>query len=150
MKGYLTPCQCLLMSLQNLMVGHFRLLANRSPLVRPMVAVQALWGFAGPFETISSRFLLLKRILYSCRYLQTLVSNEEHEDRLLLSRCYPHRSSNLYTFLLLAKNFVSGFYKRRRQGNIPPPFFSFLNCADIVWWKTRTCWNPSWLVDNFY
>ena len=47
--------------------GHFRRFWQIVlPLVRPMVAVQALWAFMGPFgDYILSSFLL--RILYCCR-----------------------------------------------------------------------------------
>ena len=111
--------------------GHFRRFWQIVlPLVRPMVAVQALWAFMGPFgDYILSSFLLREKEYFTVAVgLQTFVSNAKNlKIAYFLSRCYPHRSSNLYTLLLLAKRTLfQDSYKRWRQGVIyPATLFSF-------------------------
>ncbi len=128
-KVTLTPCHCPWMNPAKLDgAGHFRRFWQIVlPLVRPMVAVQALWAFMGSFETISSQFLassVKKNTLQLPRSTNLRQQCEEFEDR-LLSGCYPHRSSNLYTLLLLAKNFVSGSLTRWRHVTYPRHPFHF-------------------------
>ena len=58
--------------------GHFRRFWQIVlPLVRPMVAVQALWAFMGPFgDYILSSFLLREKEYFTVAVgLQTFVSN---------------------------------------------------------------------------
>ena len=82
--------------------GHFRRFWQIVlPLVRPMIAVQALWAFMGPFgDYILSRFLLRDEVNYTVAVgLQTFVSDaKKSKDRLLCSRCYFDRPSNLYSY----------------------------------------------------
>ena len=83
--------------------GHFRRFWQIVlPLVRPMIAVQALWAFMGPFgDYILSKFLLRDEVNYTVAVgLQTFISDQKNQKiRLLCSRCYFDRGSNLYLIL---------------------------------------------------
>ena len=93
--------------------GHFRRFWQIVlPLVRPMIAVQALWAFMGPFgDYILSKFLLRDEVNYTVAVgLQTFISDQKNQKiAFFCSRCYFDRGSNLYLILLpTKKNFVSG------------------------------------------
>lgn len=92
--------------------GHFRRFWQIVlPLVRPMVAVQALWAFMGPFgDYILSSFLLREKEYYTVAVgLQTFVSNPKN-----LKIAYFSAGAILIAlpictlFFFLQKNFVSG------------------------------------------
>ena len=60
--------------------GHFRRFWQIVlPLVRPMIAVQALWAFMGPFgDYILSKFLLRDEVNYTVAVgLQTFISDQK-------------------------------------------------------------------------
>ena len=62
--------------------GHFRRFWQIVlPLVRPMIAVQALWAFMGPFgDYILSKFLLRDEINYTVAVgLQTFISDQKNQ-----------------------------------------------------------------------
>ena len=92
--------------------GHFRRFWQIVlPLVRPMVAVQALWAFMGPFgDYILSSFLLREKEYYTVAVgLQTFVNNAKN-----LKIAYFSAGAILIAlpictlFFFLQKNFVSG------------------------------------------
>ena len=92
--------------------GHFRRLWQIVlPLVRPMIAVQALWAFMGPFgDYILSKFLLREKEFYTVAVgLQTFISDPRN-----LKISYFAAGSILIAlpisilFFFLQKNFVSG------------------------------------------
>ncbi len=92
--------------------GHFRRFWQIVlPLVRPMIAVQALWAFMGPFgDYILSSFLLREKEVYTVAVgLQTFVSNVKN-----LKVAYFSAGAILIAlpicilFFFLQKNFVSG------------------------------------------
>ena len=92
--------------------GHFRRLWQIVlPLVRPMIAVQALWAFMGPFgDFILSKFLLREKEFYTVAVgLQTFISDPRN-----LKISYFAAGSILIAlpisilFFFLQKNFVSG------------------------------------------
>ena len=92
--------------------GHFRRFWQIVlPLVRPMVAVQALWAFMGPFgDYILSSFLLREKEYFTVAVgLQTFVSNAKN-----LKIAYFSAGAILIAlpictlFFFLQKNFVSG------------------------------------------
>ena len=92
--------------------GHFRRFWQIVlPLVRPMIAVQALWAFMGPFgDYILSSFLLREKEYYTVAVgLQTFVSNAKN-----LKIAYFSAGAILIAlpictlFFFLQKNFVSG------------------------------------------
>ena len=92
--------------------GHFRRFWQIVlPLVRPMVAVQALWAFMGPFgDYILSSFLLREKEFYTVAVgLQTFVSDVKN-----LKIAYFSAGAILIAlpicilFFFLQKNFVSG------------------------------------------
>ena len=92
--------------------GHFRRFWQIVlPLVRPMVAVQALWAFMGPFgDYILSSFLLREKEYFTVAVgLQTFVSNVKN-----LKIAYFSAGAILIAlpicilFFFLQKNFVSG------------------------------------------
>ena len=93
-------------------VGHFRRFWQIVlPLVRPMIAVQALWAFMGPFgDYILSSFLLREKEFYTVAVgLQTFVSDVKN-----LKIAYFSAGAILIAlpicilFFFLQKNFVSG------------------------------------------
>lgn len=92
--------------------GHFRRFWQIVlPLVRPMIAVQALWAFMGPFgDYILSSFLLREKEYYTVAVgLQTFVSNVKN-----MKIAYFSAGAVLIAlpicilFFFLQKNFVSG------------------------------------------
>lgn len=92
--------------------GHFRRLWQIVlPLVRPMIAVQALWAFMGPFgDFILSKFLLREKEYYTVAVgLQTFISDPKN-----LKISYFAAGAILIAlpisilFFFLQKNFVSG------------------------------------------
>ena len=92
--------------------GHFRRLWQIVlPLVRPMIAIQALWAFMGPFgDYILSKFLLREKEFYTVAVgLQTFISDPRN-----LKISYVAAGSILIAlpisilFFFLQKNFVSG------------------------------------------
>ena len=87
--------------------GHFRRFWQIVlPLVRPMIAVQALWAFMGPFgDYILSKFLLRDEINYTVAVgLQTFISDQKKsKDCLLCGRCDSDCSPNLCAVLLPSK-----------------------------------------------
>ena len=92
--------------------GHFRRFWQIVlPLVRPMIAVQALWAFMGPFgDYILSSFLLREKEFYTVAVgLQTFVSDVKN-----LKIAYFSAGAILIAlpicilFFFLQKNFVSG------------------------------------------
>ena len=92
--------------------GHFRRLWQIVlPLVRPMIAIQALWAFMGPFgDYILSKFLLREKEFYTVAVgLQTFISDPKN-----LKISYFAAGGILIAlpisilFFFLQKNFVSG------------------------------------------
>ncbi|MBP8703508.1 MAG: sugar ABC transporter permease [Streptococcus sp.] len=92
--------------------GHFRRLWQIVlPLVRPMIAIQALWAFMGPFgDYILSKFLLREKEFYTVAVgLQTFISDSKN-----LKISYFAAGAILIAlpisilFFFLQKNFVSG------------------------------------------
>lgn len=92
--------------------GHFRRLWQIVlPLVRPMIAIQALWAFMGPFgDYILSKFLLREKEFYTVAVgLQTFISDSKN-----LRISYFAAGAILIAlpisilFFFLQKNFVSG------------------------------------------
>ena len=92
--------------------GHFRRLWQIVlPLVRPMIAIQALWAFMGPFgDFILSKFLLREKEFYTVAVgLQTFICDPKN-----LKISYFAAGAILIAlpisilFFFLQKNFVSG------------------------------------------
>ncbi len=92
--------------------GHFRRFWQIVlPLVRPMIAVQALWAFMGPFgDYILSKFLLREKEFYTVAVgLQTFISDAKN-----MKIAYFAAGAILIAlpisilFFFLQKNFVSG------------------------------------------
>lgn len=92
--------------------GHFRRFWQIVlPLVRPMIAVQALWAFMGPFgDYILSKFLLREKEFYTVGVgLQTFISDVKN-----MKIAYFAAGAILIAlpisilFFFLQKNFVSG------------------------------------------
>ncbi|HEM5979459.1 TPA: sugar ABC transporter permease [Streptococcus suis] len=92
--------------------GHFRRFWQIIlPLVRPMIAVQALWAFMGPFgDYILSKFLLREKEFYTVAVgLQTFISDVKN-----MKIAYFAAGAILIAlpisilFFFLQKNFVSG------------------------------------------
>lgn len=121
MKGYFDTVPYDLDESANLDgAGHFRRFWQIVlPLVRPMIAVQALWAFMGPFgDFMLSRFLLRSEELYTLAPgLQTFV-NDMRNQRVALFAA----GSILIAvpisilFFMLQKNFVSGLTKGGTKG----------------------------------
>ena len=92
--------------------GHFRRFWQIVlPLVRPMVAVQALWAFMGPFgDYILSSFLLREKEYFTVAVgLQTFVSNVKNMKIAYFSAGAILIALPICTlFFFLQKNFVSG------------------------------------------
>ena len=86
------------------------LLANRPSSCSSNDCRSSTLGFLGPFgDYILSKFLLRDEVNYTVAVgLQTFISDQKSKNRLLCSRCYFDRGSNLYLILLPTKNFVSG------------------------------------------
>lgn len=92
--------------------GHFRIFAQIvTPLVRPMLAVQALWAFMGPFgDFMLARFLLRspERITVAVG-LQTFINDARNQRVALFAAGAILISLPIaILFFFLQKNFVSG------------------------------------------
>lgn len=92
--------------------GHFRIFAQIvTPLVRPMIAVQALWAFMGPFgDFMLARFLLRspEKITVAVG-LQTFINDARNQRVALFAAGAILISLPIaILFFFLQKNFVSG------------------------------------------
>ncbi|EAE3399765.1 sugar ABC transporter permease [Listeria monocytogenes] len=92
--------------------GHFRIFAQIIlPLVRPMIAVQALWAFMGPFgDFLLAKFLLrTPENLTIAVGLQTFIANPEQQKVALFAAGAILAALPIcLLFFFLQKNFVSG------------------------------------------
>ena len=92
--------------------GHFRRFWQIVlPLVRPMIAVQALWAFMGPFgDYILSKFLLRDEINYTVAVgLQTFISDQKNQKiAFFAAGAILIAVPICILFFFLQKNFVSG------------------------------------------
>nr|WP_276931552.1 sugar ABC transporter permease [Globicatella sulfidifaciens] len=121
MKGYFDTVPYDLDESANLDgAGHFRRFWQIVlPLVRPMIAVQALWAFMGPFgDFMLSKFLLRKEELYTLAPgLQTFINDQRNQKVSLFAA-----GSILIAvpisilFFVLQKNFVTGLTKGGTKG----------------------------------
>ncbi|HAA3197462.1 TPA_asm: sugar ABC transporter permease [Listeria monocytogenes] len=92
--------------------GHFRIFAQIIlPLVRPMIAVQALWAFMGPFgDFLLAKFLLrTPENLTIAVGLQTFIANPQQQKVALFAAGAILAAIPIcLLFFFLQKNFVSG------------------------------------------
>ncbi|ELX6933065.1 sugar ABC transporter permease [Listeria monocytogenes] len=92
--------------------GHFRIFAQIIlPLVRPMIAVQALWTFMGPFgDFLLAKFLLrTPENLTIAVGLQTFIANPQQQKVALFAAGAILAALPIcLLFFFLQKNFVSG------------------------------------------
>ncbi|ENK5394552.1 sugar ABC transporter permease [Listeria monocytogenes] len=92
--------------------GHFRIFAQIIlPLVRPMIAVQALWSFMGPFgDFLLAKFLLrTPENLTIAVGLQTFIANPQQQKVALFAAGAILAALPIcLLFFFLQKNFVSG------------------------------------------
>ena len=92
--------------------GHFRIFGQIVlPLVKPMIAVQALWAFMSPFgEYLLARFLLRTPANYTvANGLQTFINNQRDQRVALFAAGAILIAVPIATlFFFLQKNFVSG------------------------------------------
>ena len=92
--------------------GHFRRFWQIVlPLVRPMIAVQALWAFMGPFgDYILSKFLLRDEVNYTVAVgLQTFISDQKDQKiAFFAAGAILIAVPICILFFFLQKNFVSG------------------------------------------
>ncbi|WP_239255815.1 sugar ABC transporter permease [Listeria ilorinensis] len=92
--------------------GHFRIFAQIIlPLVRPMIAVQALWAFMGPFgDFLLAKFLLrTPENLTIAVGLQSFISNPQQQKVALFAAGAILAALPIcLLFFFLQKNFVSG------------------------------------------
>ena len=92
--------------------GHFRRFWQIVlPLVRPMIAVQALWAFMGPFgDYILSKFLLRDEVNYTVAVgLQTFISDQKNQKiAFFAAGAILIAVPICILFFFLQKNFVSG------------------------------------------
>ncbi|EGW0546602.1 sugar ABC transporter permease [Listeria monocytogenes] len=92
--------------------GHFRIFAQIIlPLVRPMIAVQALWAFMGPFgDFLLAKFLLrTPENLTVAVGLQTFIANPQQQKVALFAAGAILAALPIcLLFFFLQKNFVSG------------------------------------------
>ncbi|HAA3486791.1 TPA_asm: sugar ABC transporter permease [Listeria monocytogenes] len=92
--------------------GHFRIFAQIIlPLVRPMIAVQALWAFMGPFgDFLLAKFLLrTPENLTIAVGLQTFIANPQQQKVALFAAGAILAALQIcLLFFFLQKNFVSG------------------------------------------
>lgn len=100
--------------------GHFRIFWQIVlPLVRPMIAVQALWAFMGPFgDYMLARFLLRspEKITVAVG-LQTFISNPQNQKvSLFAAGAILIAVPISILFFLLQKNFVSGLTSGGTKG----------------------------------
>lgn len=100
--------------------GHFRIFAQIvTPLVRPMIAVQALWAFMGPFgDFMLARFLLRspEKITVAVG-LQTFISDARNQKvSLFAAGAILISLPIVILFFFLQKNFVSGLTSGGTKG----------------------------------
>lgn len=100
--------------------GHFRIFWQIIlPLVRPMIAVQALWAFMGPFgDFLLARFLLRspEKITVAVG-LQTFISNPQNQKvSLFAAGAILIAVPISILFFMLQKNFVSGLTSGGTKG----------------------------------
>ncbi|UUX33911.1 sugar ABC transporter permease [Fundicoccus culcitae] len=100
--------------------GHFRIFWQINlPLVRPMIAVQALWAFMGPFgDYMLSRFLLRSQEFYTVAPgLQTFISDTRNQKvALFAAGAILIAVPIAVLFFFLQKNFVSGLVAGGTKG----------------------------------
>lgn len=121
MKGYFDTVPYDLDESANLDgAGHFRIFWQIVlPLVRPMIAVQALWAFMGPFgDYLLAKFLLRDQKLYTVAAgLQTLISDSRNQKVALFAAGAILIAVPIsILFFLLQKNFVTGLVKGGTKG----------------------------------
>ncbi|MGY3724021.1 maltooligosaccharide ABC transporter membrane protein [Granulicatella balaenopterae] len=100
--------------------GHFRIFYQIVlPLVRPMIAVQALWAFMGPFgDFMLAKFLLRTKESYTVAVgLQTFITDSKNQRVTLFAAGAILIAVPICTlFFFLQKNFVSGLTKGGTKG----------------------------------
>lgn len=100
--------------------GHFRIFYQIVlPLVRPMIAVQALWAFMGPFgDYMLSKFLLRAPEYYTVAVgLQTFISDAKNQRVTLFAAGAILIAVPISVlFFFLQKNFVSGLTNGGTKG----------------------------------
>ena len=100
--------------------GHFRRFWQIVlPLVRPMVAVQALWAFMGPFgDYLLAKFLLRKEESYTVAAgLQTLIADQRNQRVALFAAGAILIAVPISAlFFMLQKNFVTGLVNGGTKG----------------------------------
>ena len=100
--------------------GHFRIFAQIVlPLVKPMIAVQALWAFMGPFgDYMLAKFLLrTPENITVAVGLQTFISNAQDQQVSLFSAGAILIALPISVlFFFLQKNFVSGLLAGGTKG----------------------------------
>lgn len=121
MKGYFDTVPYDLDESANLDgAGHFRIFWQIVlPLVRPMIAVQALWAFMGPFgDYLLAKFLLRDQKMYTVAAgLQTLISDSRNQKVALFAVGAILIAVPIsILFFLLQKNFVTGLVKGGTKG----------------------------------
>ena len=121
MKGYFDTVPYDLDESANLDgAGHFRIFWQIVlPLVRPMIAVQALWAFMGPFgDYLLAKFLLRDQKMYTVAAgLQTLISDSRNQKVALFAAGAILIAVPIsILFFLLQKNFVTGLVKGGTKG----------------------------------
>lgn len=100
--------------------GHLRIFASVVlPLVKPMLAVQALWAFMGPFgDYLLAKFLLRSpESLTIAVGLQTFISNPQQQKvALFAAGAILAGSADLHLVLLSPKELCVRFDIRRNEG----------------------------------
>ncbi|WP_162011015.1 sugar ABC transporter permease [Streptococcus sp. S784/96/1] len=100
--------------------GHLRIFAQIVlPLVRPMIAVQALWAFMGPFgDYMLAKFLLRSQENYTVAVgLQTFISDAKNQKVTLFAAGAILIAVPISVlFFFLQKNFVSGLTNGGTKG----------------------------------
>ncbi|MGO4927113.1 sugar ABC transporter permease [Fundicoccus sp. Sow4_F4] len=100
--------------------GHFRIFGQIVlPLVRPMIAVQALWAFMGPFgDYMLSKFILRNQEYYTVAVgLQTFLNDTRNQRVALFAAGAILIALPIsILFFMLQKNFVSGLVAGGTKG----------------------------------
>lgn len=100
--------------------GHFRIFAQIIlPLVRPMIAVQSLWAFMGPFgDYMLAKFLLRSQEKYTVAVgLQTFINDAQNQKVVLFSAGAILIALPIsILFFFLQKHFVSGLIAGGTKG----------------------------------